>query len=67
MDCDGASLYAPLQSRVGMEQALVEHPHAKSSWITIRILRDRDMQTVLVVETDLVLNADNPNYDVRMR
>jgi hypothetical protein len=36
--------------------------HAKSSWITVRIFWDRHMQTVLVVETDLILTPDDPQY-----
>jgi hypothetical protein len=46
-----------------MNLHLIKHPHAKSSWIMVRILRDRDMETVLVVETDLILKPDNPQYD----
>jgi hypothetical protein len=46
-----------------MNLHLIDHPHAKSSWIIVRILRDRDMQTILVVETDLILNPDDPQYD----
>jgi hypothetical protein len=45
-----------------MEQDVIEHPHAESSWITMRISR-REMSRVLVVETDLVLNPDDPQHD----
>jgi hypothetical protein len=42
---------------------LLDHPHIKSCWITMRIYRHDDMQTVLVVETELVLNPEDPRYD----
>jgi hypothetical protein len=46
-----------------MNLHLIDYSHAKSSWIVVRILRDRDMQTVVVLETDLILNPDDPRYD----
>jgi hypothetical protein len=45
-----------------MKQRLVEHKHAISSWLTVRLTRD-SMKTVLVVETDLVLNAQDHDFD----
>ena len=45
-----------------MEQRLVEHKHAISSWLTVRLTRD-SMKTVLVVQTDLVLNAQDHDFD----
>jgi hypothetical protein len=45
-----------------MEQRLVLHKHAISSWLTVRLTRDT-MNTVLVVETDLVLNAQDNDFD----
>jgi hypothetical protein len=45
-----------------MQQNLIEHPHAISSWLAVRLTRDA-MMTVLVVETDLVLNAQDPDFD----
>ena len=45
-----------------MEQRLVEHRHATSSWLTVQLTRDT-MKTVLVVETDLVLNAQDNDFD----
>ena len=44
-----------------MEQRLVEHRHAFSSWLTVHVTRDT-MKTVLVVETDLVLNVQVERY-----
>jgi hypothetical protein len=41
-----------------MEQRLVENKHAISSWLTVRLTRDT-MKTVLVIETDLVHNAQD--------
>jgi hypothetical protein len=46
-----------------MNQKLVDHPHAKSSWISMRIHRHEDTQTVLVIATDLVLYPDDPHYN----
>lgn len=43
-----------------MEQCLVEHKHAISSWLMVRLTRDT-METVLKIETDLVLNAHDPD------
>jgi hypothetical protein len=45
-----------------MKQQLVDHKHAISSWLTVRLTRDT-MKTVLVVETDLMLNAQDPDFD----
>ena len=45
-----------------MEQRLVEHRRAISSWLTVHLTRDT-MKTVLVVETDLVLNAQDNDFD----
>lgn len=41
----------------------VEHPNAKSMWTTIEVDKD-GVETVLVVETDLELNASGPAFDV---
>jgi hypothetical protein len=41
----------------------VENPNAKSIWTTIEIDKD-GVETVLVVETDLELNAADPAFDV---
>jgi hypothetical protein len=45
-----------------MQQDLIEDPHAISSWLKVRLTRD-GMMTVLVVETNLVLNAQDPDFD----
>jgi len=45
-----------------MAQEIITHPHAKSSWLTIRMRVD-EMKTVLVVETDLSLNASSEDYN----
>jgi hypothetical protein len=45
-----------------MKQHLFEHKHAISSWLTVRLTHDT-MKTVLVVETDLMLNAQDPDFD----
>lgn len=41
---------------------MVAHKHAKSIWTTVRVRND-DLRTVLIVETDLSLNRDAPDYD----
>lgn len=41
----------------------VEHPNAKNIWTTIEVDKD-GVETVLVVETDLELNASGPAFDV---
>jgi hypothetical protein len=46
-----------------VEQDLIDHPHAVSSWQTIRVARGGAITTVVVVETDLVLNATSKDYD----
>ena len=45
-----------------MTQNILAHPHAKSSWFTVR-MRVEEMKTVLVVETDLSLNAVSEDYN----
>jgi hypothetical protein len=45
-----------------MKQHLFEHRHAISSWLTVRLTHDT-MKTVLVVETDLMLNVQDPDFD----
>jgi hypothetical protein len=41
----------------------VENPNVKNIWTTIEVDKD-GVETVLVVETDLELNAGNPAFDV---
>ena len=45
-----------------MELHLVGHKHAISSWLTVCLTSD-SMKTVLVVQTDLVLNVEDPKFD----
>jgi hypothetical protein len=45
-----------------MKQHLIEHKHAISSWLTVRLTHDT-MKTVLMVETDLGLNTQDPDFD----
>jgi hypothetical protein len=45
-----------------MGQDIFKHDHAISSWITLCISRDGVTTTVLMVETDLNLNAKDSNY-----
>ncbi|MDO8981270.1 MAG: hypothetical protein Q7V17_18770 [Afipia sp.] len=41
----------------------ITHPNAKNIWTTIEIDKD-GVETVLVVETDLELNAADPAFNV---
>jgi predicted RNA-binding protein with EMAP domain len=45
-----------------MDQDIIKHDNAISSWITLCIDRDRATTTLLMIETDLSLNAEDPNY-----
>jgi len=40
----------------------LNHPHAKTCWPTVR-LDGGSLETVYVVETDLALSRDDPNFD----
>ena len=43
-------------------QNLFSHEHAKSTWPTMRV-RVGEIKTVLVVETDLMLDENDKGYD----
>ena len=45
-----------------MDQGVIKHDNAVFSWITLCIARDGATTTVLMIETDLSLNAEDPNY-----
>jgi hypothetical protein len=45
-----------------MDQDIFKHDHAISSWITLCISRHGVSTTVLMVESDLNLNAKDSNY-----
>lgn len=45
-----------------MDQDIVKHDNAISSWITLRVARDGVITTILRIETDLTLSVDDPNY-----
>jgi hypothetical protein len=45
-----------------MEQDIVQHDNAMSSWIAVRVSRDGKLTKLLRVETDLSLDAEDPNY-----
>jgi hypothetical protein len=45
-----------------MEQDLVQHDNAMSSWIAVRVSRDGKLTKLLRIETDLSLNVEDPNY-----
>ena len=42
---------------------MVNHPKAKHTWVTIRVNRNREIEKVLVVETDLALNESDADFD----
>jgi hypothetical protein len=52
-----------LSGKQGVDAMTVENPNVKSIWTTIEVDKD-GVETVLVVETDLELNAGNPAFDV---
>jgi hypothetical protein len=52
-----------LGRKQGVDAMTVENPNVKNIWTTIEIDKD-GVETVLVVETDLELNAGNPAFDV---
>lgn len=41
---------------------MLKHPNAKTTWPTVR-LDGGTLETVYVVETDLALSRDDPNFD----
>ena len=45
-----------------MDQDIIKHDNAISSWITLRVGRKGVTTTILMIETDLSLNAEDPNY-----
>jgi hypothetical protein len=45
-----------------MDQDIIRHDNAISSWITLCVDRDGATTTILMIETDLSLNAEDPNY-----
>ena len=45
-----------------MEENIVQHDNAMSSWIVVRIARDGKLTKLLRIETDLSLNVEDPNY-----
>jgi hypothetical protein len=52
-----------LSGNQGVDAMTVENPNVKSIWTTIEVDKD-GVETVLVVETDLELNAADPAFDV---
>jgi hypothetical protein len=52
-----------LSGKQGVDAMTVDNPNAKSIWTTIEVDKD-GVETVLVVETDLELNAGDPAFDV---
>ena len=45
-----------------MDQDVIKHDNAVSSWIRLRVARDGTTTTILMIETDLSLNAEDPDY-----
>ncbi len=45
-----------------MDQDIIKHDNAMSSWITLCVDRNGVTTTILMIETDLSLNAEDPNY-----
>ncbi len=45
-----------------MDQDIIKHDNAISSWITLCVDRNGVTTTILMIETDLSLNAEDPNH-----
>ena len=45
-----------------MDHDIIKHDNAISSWITLCVDRNGVTTTILMIETDLSLNAEDPNY-----
>ena len=45
-----------------MDQDIIKHDNAISSWIGLRVARNGKTTRFLMIATDLSLNADDPNY-----
>jgi hypothetical protein len=41
----------------------VNHPNVISTWTVLELTGDNIIENVLMVETDLYLNAEHPQYD----
>ena len=41
---------------------MIDHPNAKTVWPTVRF-DTGNMEVVLIIETDLALTPENPDYD----
>jgi hypothetical protein len=52
-----------LNRNQGVDAMTVESPNVKAIWTTIEI-DEEGVETVLMVETDLELNAGHPDFDV---
>jgi hypothetical protein len=59
---DGIRSCAMLGGTQGVDAMTIESPHVKSSWTTIEV-DEEGVETVLIVETDLELNASHPAFD----
>jgi hypothetical protein len=46
------------------EQGLIDHPNALYSWLGLRLTKDATLQ-ILFVETDLVLDTKDADFDAR--
>jgi hypothetical protein len=51
-----------LRGKQGVHAMTVENPNVKNIWTTIEVDKE-GVETVLVVETDLELNAADPAFD----
>jgi len=46
------------------EQGLIDHPNAVASWLMLRLTADATL-SILVVETDLVLDTQDQDFDAK--
>jgi hypothetical protein len=47
---------------IAMDEDIIKHDNAVSSWITLRVSPKGVITTILMVLTDLNLNAEAPDY-----
>jgi hypothetical protein len=45
-----------------MDQDIIKHDNAISSWIGLRVARNGKKARFLMIATDLTLNAEDPDY-----
>ena len=42
---------------------MFEHPEAATVWETLKVEKGGDLELVLMIETKIILNQENPEFD----